>query len=349
MKAKAAKLRTVRWLTNLRLLQSCDFWSAEAHVRQMETDNNSLWAALRLHIISLAYDVVVLYQPPKRLQWFLCGLRLVTIWKTPKLIFIDILFTRPNVGFRDQIRLLVKRILLKHVDLFIVFAKHVEPLTKYYGIDHGKYRYVPFKVNRLARARACSSSSEGEYVFSGGRSRRDFRTFCLAMKELGYPGVILTPRADEAEYHETFLDQSLVPDNVRVVYEDGVPESWIKWIEGSKSVVVCIISDSIIYAGVSTYLEAMGLGKCVIVTDSLGVRDILEDGNQALIVPEESPAALAAAIRKVWEDGVLRRGIAERGKAYALSLGGEAELVQRFVDAVEDHFGWSSNRMGSAT
>jgi len=312
-------------------------------VRQIPTDSTRFWAALRLHIISLAYDVVVLHEPPDRLAWLLCAVRWLTPWRKPKLVLIGVIFIKPKSGVREQVKRLIKRSLLKQVDLYMTFMKYAEALRRYYGIGHGKYRYVPFKVNPPARARACSSTSEGKYVFTGGSSRRDFRTFCLAMKQLGYRGVILTPRAEQAAYHETFLDDLAVPENVRVIHDDGSAESWIEWLQGAKIVVVSVTSDSISPSGVSTYLDGMGLGKCVVVTNSLAVRDILDDGNQALVVPEGNPAALAEAIRRAWEDEALRRAIAERGKAYALSLGGEVELVQRFVNAVAVHFGWSKD------
>jgi len=46
----------------------------------------------------------------------------------------------------------------------------------------------------------------------------------------------------------------------------------------------------------------------------------------AIIVPMKDPAALREAIRRAWEDDDYRRKIAERGRQFALSLGGEESL-----------------------
>jgi glycosyltransferase involved in cell wall biosynthesis len=77
-------------------------------------------------------------------------------------------------------------------------------------------------------------------------------------------------------------------------------------------------------SGLSTYLDAMYLGKCVIISEGPGASDILTD--QAILVRPHDVAGLTAAIRRAWEDDSLRRTVAQAGKAYAQSLGDEADL-----------------------
>jgi glycosyltransferase involved in cell wall biosynthesis len=84
-------------------------------------------------------------------------------------------------------------------------------------------------------------------------------------------------------------------------------------------------------AGVGVYLNAMYLGKCVIITSGAGASDVLTD--EAVFVPPEDPRALAEAIRRVWEDEAFRRSTAEKGYRHAISLGGEPELRQRVLEA----------------
>jgi len=47
------------------------------------------------------------------------------------------------------------------------------------------------------------------------------------------------------------------------------------------------------------------------------------------LVPPHDVAALKDAICRAWEDDALRKRTAEAGRKYAVSLGGEAELLQR--------------------
>jgi glycosyltransferase involved in cell wall biosynthesis len=62
-------------------------------------------------------------------------------------------------------------------------------------------------------------------------------------------------------------------------------------------VVVPLASGRVRAAGLLTYLNAMALGKLVIASDSLGVRDYVEHRRTGLIVPENDPQALAETLR----------------------------------------------------
>jgi glycosyltransferase involved in cell wall biosynthesis len=56
-------------------------------------------------------------------------------------------------------------------------------------------------------------------------------------------------------------------------------------------------------------LEAMSCGKACIVSDIPGVRDIIEDGKNGLLVPPEDPAALAEAINRLSSSPELRTSL----------------------------------------
>jgi len=60
--------------------------------------------------------------------------------------------------------------------------------------------------------------------------------------------------------------------------------------------------------------EALATGAPVITADTEAVRELLTDGESALLVPPENPAALGAAIERLAEDEALRRRIAARGQ-----------------------------------
>ncbi|MGZ8694213.1 MAG: glycosyltransferase, partial [Gaiellaceae bacterium] len=60
-------------------------------------------------------------------------------------------------------------------------------------------------------------------------------------------------------------------------------------------------------------LEALAAGRPVIATEVRGLRELLDDGRTALLVPPDDPEALAAAIRRVLEDGALARSLGEAG------------------------------------
>jgi glycosyltransferase involved in cell wall biosynthesis len=75
----------------------------------------------------------------------------------------------------------------------------------------------------------------------------------------------------------------------------------------------------------------MALRKCVIISESLGVDDVLTEGHHR---PGRDAEALREAIQKAWENPALREAYAERGYQYALPLGGEDRLRQSILEAL---------------
>jgi glycosyltransferase involved in cell wall biosynthesis len=59
--------------------------------------------------------------------------------------------------------------------------------------------------------------------------------------------------------------------------------------------------------------DALSTGAPVITADTEAARELLADGESALLVPPEDPAALAAAVLRIAEDDDLRLRIAAGG------------------------------------
>jgi glycosyltransferase involved in cell wall biosynthesis len=97
-------------------------------------------------------------------------------------------------------------------------------------------------------------------------------------------------------------------------------------------VALPILKSNIAASGLSTCFNAMALGKCVIGTEGPGFTDIFTD--EVLTVPAGDPAALAAMIRKAWENDALREETAMRGHQYVRKAGGRDDLYRRIIDAV---------------
>jgi glycosyltransferase involved in cell wall biosynthesis len=97
--------------------------------------------------------------------------------------------------------------------------------------------------------------------------------------------------------------------------------------------VLPIVKDSGIQAGIGVYLLSMALRKCVIISEAVGVSDVLLDG-QACIVPPGDVRALSDAIHKLWIDDSLREKYAEAGYRYATPLGGEDALRRSILHAI---------------
>jgi glycosyltransferase involved in cell wall biosynthesis len=70
----------------------------------------------------------------------------------------------------------------------------------------------------------------------------------------------------------------------------------------------------------NTLLEAMSVGSPIVATDVSGTREAVRDGEDAVIVPPEEPAALAQAIVTLLGDADLARRLGESARARARAL-----------------------------
>ncbi|MGB8843212.1 MAG: glycosyltransferase [Aliidongia sp.] len=271
-------------------------------------------------------DAVFLIDCNPRLVMALVALRPV---RRAPVIAVDLVLRRPTSRLSHP----VKRFLLARADRYIHYFKDWQGIEAVYGIPSQRSTFVPFKPN-LAFVGPTAPAPDGNYVLCFGRSLRDFDSFFAAIETLPFPAAIPYPDFDHLAAHGARFTRRLdrLPANLTLLEDDGSPAAQERILRGAKLVVLPVLKSSIVASGISTALNAMRLGKCVIGSDGPGMSDIFAE--TAMIVPAEDPAALAAAIRRGWEDDALRRRTAEAGFRHASALGGEAELHRRIIDRV---------------
>src|SRR5262249_17626477 len=149
-----------------------------------------LRSGVRLFFGAFRHDVVVVCSRTRLLLVF-CLLQWLFPLQRCKVIGVDYILPEPH-GFIPKLVARVKGMLLRKVDLFILHFADTSGYERYYGIPCARRAFVPFKVNCLdSIPPADQLCSEGEYVFTAGRSFRDIPTFLSAMKQVGYPGFLL--------------------------------------------------------------------------------------------------------------------------------------------------------------
>jgi glycosyltransferase involved in cell wall biosynthesis len=80
--------------------------------------------------------------------------------------------------------------------------------------------------------------------------------------------------------------------------------------------------------------QAMAARRAVVTGDTPAVREVLEDGVSALLVPPGDPAALAAALRRLAADAPLRERLAEAGHRRYLGQGSPRAVASALRDAL---------------
>src|SRR5262245_2175288 len=218
--------RPLRIITNLSRLDGVRTDNYVAEARQIPEDE-SFAGGVRLFLMAFGYDIVLLNSSARRLL-SLCAV----MWLLPvhrwRLISLDIHLLEP-VGWKQRVTALIKRFLLRKVDSHILYFHDLEGYQRYYGVSPAISRFVPFKVNSWeSLPNRDALTSDGEYVFCGGRSLRDLKTFKNAMAQVPYPGLLLYQHdASFMAIHGTTVELNGLPSNVRPVCHDGNNDTWI--------------------------------------------------------------------------------------------------------------------------
>jgi glycosyltransferase involved in cell wall biosynthesis len=276
-------------------------------------------------------DLLIINGDPDLVQR-LCAYFLLFPFRRKPIVAVDLVLRRPEQSKTGNLGRLIKKFLYGRVDHFIHYFTDLSEYQRFYGIGPDRSSFVPFKPNIRYRHEV-QPDSEGEYVLCFGRSLRDYDTFFDAMEKLPYPGAIPQPDFAGLKQHNSRFTRKLsdLPKNVKLLDDDGSSDALVRVISGARIVVLPILKVSLL-AGIGTYLNAMYMRKCVVVSEGPGCSDVLS--TQALFVPPEDPQALADMIKKVWLDDNLRESTAQAGYAFAVSLGGEPELRQRILENV---------------
>jgi Glycosyl transferases group 1 len=151
-----------------------------------------------------------------------------------------------------------------------------------WGVDPSRVRFTPFCYTLTDRELE-APLSDGGYVFAGGDSMRDYKPLLQAGPALRAPVTIASAT----------LTKSSTPANVTAKL---VSEPEFSGLLRGASLVVVALHPAERSAGQQTYLNAMALGKLVVVTDAPGVRDHVEDRVTGLVVPPSDARALAEAV-----------------------------------------------------
>jgi glycosyltransferase involved in cell wall biosynthesis len=220
----------------------------------------------------------------------------------------------------------VHRIAFRTVDRFVVFSTMERSLyAEYFDIDPQRIDMIHWAVQPPRLAPGEAPLVAGDYICAVGSQARDYRVLVEAMKRL--PQVKLVIVATPASMAGLAL-----PDNVEVRMQ--IPLKEATNIVAHSRFTVLPLRGSQVPCGHVTLVNAMHLGKAVIVTDSIGVADYVQDDVNGLLVPPHDAVQLAERIRQLVEAPALRERLAESGHRFASSHCVEDNVVAYFARVV---------------
>jgi glycosyltransferase involved in cell wall biosynthesis len=198
---------------------------------------------------------------------------------------------------------------LAAVDRLIVWAPAViDRYERCLGLP--RERMVAVHFHHTVRGYATDGIKPGDYVFSGGNSLRDYPTLLEAVRGLPIPVRVATSWRPPAGTD--------VPANVTLGPTSAAEFRTL--LAGARVVVLPLRTDRLRTGGQQSYLNAMALGRPVVVTDPFDAPYYIEDRRTGRIVPPADPAALRAALEGLLDDPAVARALGERGRDFALPL-----------------------------
>lgn len=182
-------------------------------------------------------------------------------------------------------------------------------------VDPERVFMTPYCHTLSAAELAAPVSTEGG-VFAGGNSLRDYGPLVEAATAIDERFVLATSAVDGP-----------TPANLTAGPVDE--RRYFELFRAARVVVVALGARPDRTAGQQTYLNAMALGKPLIVTDSPGVREYVEDGRTGIIVPPGDPQAMAEALR--WMLDPANREEVSRMTAAAVRVAREDHSPERYL------------------
>ena len=176
-----------------------------------------------------------------------------------------------------------------------------------FGWEARKVGYVPLHTDPGFLAR--QSPTEERRVIAAGRTFRDYRSLLQASPGIDAPLTIVASPAS--------LAGETVPDGVEVRFD--VPIEELIALIATSMVVVLPLEERQISIGQSVLVEAMTMGKPVVVTRVNGTVDYVEHMVTGILVPPRDPDALREAVNRLVADPELRRRMGAAAQAQVLA------------------------------
>lgn len=179
------------------------------------------------------------------------------------------------------------RFAMHFVDQVIVFTRwEAEHLPAILKMDPARVVFCPLGDYDIQRVKNSALPFPFEYIYSGGRSYRDYPTLVQAMSGIECPLIINASPKDTVglPVRENIYRYGMLP----------LKEYW-NLINGALFVVIPL-KEVYFAAGLIAILDAMAAGKAIVVTRLPGSEDYIEDGETGLLVTAGSVSELRDAI-----------------------------------------------------
>jgi glycosyltransferase involved in cell wall biosynthesis len=201
-------------------------------------------------------------------------------------------------GLQRPVRLWYYRQIVNSCARVIVHSRQqVELYARTLGVAREKFACVQYHttLDGYHGVRADRiSARQGDYIFSGG-GFRDYATLLDAVSGLPQRTIIATRDRD-------YFRGLKIPSNVEIL--TATHEEFFRLMAGAKAVVLPLHGNVLHPGGEQSYLNAMQLGKAVVVAADFGAAEYITHGVDGMVVPARAAGELRNAILEVLDGTV---------------------------------------------
>ncbi|MFN8530236.1 MAG: glycosyltransferase [Anaerolineae bacterium] len=237
----------------------------------------------------------------------------------------------PNHGLRHVIERLVLQLADRGIHRYAVWSsEELEEMPRVWGIAPKKLRRCNYFYTFTEADIAPPEPPIEGHIFAGGNSQRDYEPLVEAARRMPDQQFIIATNR--------LKNRTDLPLNLSV---RDVPHSeFVRLMRTAAAVIIPMKRGMSRSAGQQSYLNAMLLGKPVIVSESFGVRDLIEHGKTGFIVsgtPESYVEILRTVLDPAQADamreiGQTARAITKGQFSYDQHLRMLLEVIDEAVD-----------------
>lgn len=280
-----------------------------------------LWGC-KLFVASRRYDVVVTGWERSAL-FFVAMQRLLRRNRKPH-ILIYTLWNLPSPGIRRFLKYWQFRFIAGGVSRIVAYSDCQRALYA------PTFRIPLHRIVSIPYYTTCWETeytvNDGEYIFAGGDYTRDYCSLIEAIR--GQPWRVII-----AARFRHYFDGLSIPHNVEIRTVSHV--EFFRLMAGAKVVVVPLQPGLLQSGGQQTYLNAMAMGKPVVVADDCGANEYIRHNQTGMLVPPRDVSALRGALRALFEHPALARSIGENARQAATAYAPSA-FFERVLGLAED-------------
>lgn len=207
-------------------------------------------------------------------------------------------------------------------DRFVVYSTLEKKLyAQYFDIAPERIDMLHWSVHAPSVPTDEAPIVKGDYICALGSQGRDYETLFAAMRRLRHIQLVVVATAEG-------LQHLTIPDNVKVFTQ--IPLTQAHNILTHSRFMIVPLRDSQVPCGHVTIVSGMFFKKAMIVTNSEGVHDYVQDNHTGILFEPKEVTDLAEKIEQLWNDRAQAERLAQAGYAFAQKNCTEQSVIHYF-------------------